>query len=504
MASQTRSYERKKLLGQIYTPLHIVEKILRLCDFYDTDLSGKKILDPACGDGRFLIPIVAYIIEITPVELIPTRLEQVHGWDIDPQALAKCRENLNKLIRPLGISVTWNLRHCDALSQRNTRKRFDLIVGNPPYIRIQHLPEKQRQYIRSEYQFCRSGSTDAYVAFFELASILLTKNGTCGFITPNSFFISETGKPLRSYFELHQNLRHMTNFGKIPVFENASTYSAITVFGNIKMPQFTFEQCLEKDFTYQSKSIRFAELNSPWKLSILPTEQVSGMRLGDICRISVGITTLADRYYLFTILEENDGICFAKNKNGDCVYLERELLKPVVKGSKLKTSTDPVTEYILFPYQKNESGKHQIIPQKTLESSFPKTFSYFIKVKPALDRRDNGKPNAVAWYAFGRSQGLDSSFGKKIIFSPMNREPNFVLYENPEVSVYSGYFIKYEGNPAALLAQLNSKRMEDFIAVAGRDFQGGYKGYNKKVIENFIVTSLVDFDEHPVAAGMIS
>ncbi|MCE7060487.1 class I SAM-dependent DNA methyltransferase [Dyadobacter sp. CY343] len=490
MASQTRSYEKKKLLGQIYTPLHLVEKILRLSGFYDTDFSNKKILDPACGDGRFLVPVVEFLIKNVPSGQLPGILQNVHGWDIDPLAIAKCRANLDQLVAPLGLTVKWKLRKCDALFQRNNATKYDLIVGNPPYIRIQHLPEKQRLFIRQEYTFCRSGSTDAYVAFFELASVLLTKNGVCGFITPNSFFISETGKLLRSYFEQNQNLRHITNYGKIPVFENASTYSAVTVFGNKKEPHFTFEQCIDKQFNCQSRDFYFTELSSPWKLSVPESQMIEGRKLGDICRISVGITTLADKYYLFHILEETDGTSFAKNKNGDLVYLETELLKPVIKGSKLKSSTDPVTEYILFPYQKNEAGKHQIIPENELECRYPKTYSYFLKVKPALDRRDNGKANPVAWYAFGRSQGLDSSFGKKIIFSPMNREPNFVLYENPEVTVYSGYFIKYDGDTSALLEQLNSARMADFISVAGRDFQGGYKGYNKKVIENYIITSM--------------
>jgi type I restriction-modification system DNA methylase subunit len=57
MASQTRTYEKKKLLGQVYTPFHIVDKILKDSGFYSTDLTGKQILDPACGDGRFLVPI---------------------------------------------------------------------------------------------------------------------------------------------------------------------------------------------------------------------------------------------------------------------------------------------------------------------------------------------------------------------------------------------------------------------------------------------------------------
>ena len=117
MASQTRTYARKKLLGQVYTPLHIVEKILRHSGFYEADLTGKRILDPACGDGRFLVPMAEFIIRNSPTDQLPEKLQQLHGWDIDKKALQQCRENLDAIVAPLGIEVNWNLRQCVALKQ---------------------------------------------------------------------------------------------------------------------------------------------------------------------------------------------------------------------------------------------------------------------------------------------------------------------------------------------------------------------------------------------------
>lgn len=491
MASQTRTYQKKKLLGQVYTPFHIVDKILSDSGFYNADLTFCKILDPACGDGRFLVPIAAHIIETASPESVVEQLQNLEGWDIDADAIESCRKNLQELVEPLELEVRWNLHACDALKQFNSEKRFDYIFGNPPYIRIQHLSSEQRKYIQANFSFCNSGATDAYLAFFQLAALLLAENGLCGFITPNSFLTSETGKPLRSYFNASHELIQLTNYAAVPVFENASTYTAITIFGKKSREEFLFEQCMDRDFNYQSRKIPYAEtdLHPQWKLSVYASENENGIRLGEICRISVGITTLADGCYFFTVINEADGIVYAKSKSGIFATIEKELLKPVIKGSRLKKADEAVTEYVLFPYCKDDSGKQRIIPETELKEKFPHAFSYLLKVKPALDRRDNGKPNAVAWYAFGRAQALDSSFGKKIIFSPMNLYPNFVLYENPDVLVYSGYFIKYDGDYDFLLSQLNSKRMADFISVAGRDFQGGYKGYNKKILENFIVTS---------------
>lgn len=487
MASLSRTYDTKKLLGQIYTPAPIVNKILDETGLTSPNFLGKTVLDPACGDGRFLREVVRRIIHYSPEGTLSENLRQVQGWDIDPQALAQCREVLDEEIGATGLRIDWDLRQQDALHQLDSAQRFDFIVGNPPYIRIQHLPESQRRYLQEHYLFCRSGSTDTYVAFFELADCLLSETGVCGYITPNSYFFSETARPLRHYFQERQNLRLITNYGSIRVFDKTGTYAAITVFDKQQHDQFRYELS-SADFTYPSRHIPFQELNryDLWQLSVQVPPTGNGIRLGDICRISVGITTLSDAVYLFKIQEGalGDGVR-ATSKSGIEVLLEREILKPIVKASRLKKATEPITEYILFPYHKNEAGKHVIIPEPELTKRYPNAYAYLLAQKPALDRRDNGKPNAVAWYAFGRAQSLDTSFGQKIVFSPMNRTPNFILHEAHEATLYSGYFIKYEGDYEQLLPLLNSSAMADYMSVAGRDFRGGWKGYSKKIVDNF-------------------
>jgi adenine-specific DNA-methyltransferase len=487
MASLSRTYDTKKLLGQVYTPPTIVEKILDEAGLFSSDFLGKTVLDPACGDGRFLREVVRRIIHYSPEGTLAENLQKIQGWDIDPEALALCRKGLDQEIEPLGLHIPWDLRHQDALHQLSSAQRFDFIVGNPPYIRIQHLPESQRRYLQDRYAFCRSGSTDTYVAFFELADQLLKKTGVCGFITPNSYFFSETARPLRRYFQEKQSLQLITNFGSVRVFEKTGTYAAITIFGKNQQENFRYELS-DADFRYASRVIPFREIRQYdlWQLSIHAPAQETGVRLGDICRISVGITTLSDKIYLFTIQDDsNENYVWATSGLGQRVKLERAILKPIVKASRLKSGDEPIMEYVLFPYLKNETSKHSIIPEAVLRKEYPFAYAYLCAQKPVLDRRDNGKPNTVAWYAFGRAQSLDSSFGKKIIFSPMNRVPNFILHENPEATLYSGYFIKYDGDYHKLLPLLNSQAMADYMAVAGRDFRGGWKGYSKKIVENF-------------------
>ena len=140
----------------------------------------------------------------------------------------------------------------------------------------------------------------------------------------------------------------------------------------------------------------------------------------------------------------------------------------------------------MFPYKKI-NGKHKIIAENELKEKFPLAYEYLLISKSILDRRDNGKPNPVAWYAFGRTQGLDTTFGKKILFSPMNKEPNFILSEYEDATFYSGYCIKFEGDYKYLLNQLNSERMKEYIQVTASDFRGGWKAYNKKIVQEYML-----------------
>lgn len=496
MASLTKQYDRQKLTGQVFTPAFVVDKILEDTGFDGPSALGRPVLDPACGDGRFLEAVVRRILDWSPKKHLAHHLAQVHGWDTDAEALAACRAHLDRLTEPTGLRIPWNLRHCDALAEPSNHQTikpstaFEFIVGNPPYIRIQHLEAAQRRFIQEHYAFCRGGSTDIFIAFYELADRLLTPEGRCGFITPNTFFYTETARPLREHFAQNRTLVQVTNYGDIQLFDNATTYSAIAIFGKKPRVTFRFEKAVgENEFLRQD--LAFSELAGKkfWQLGVAKSETPAGPRLKDVARIHVGITTLCDKAYFFPI-EESDGgpHVWALTRLRGRLRLERAILKPLVKASTLKSGDEPVREYALFPYRKI-GGKTQLIPEAELRRDFPLAYDYLLSVRPELDKRDNGRPVKAGWYAYARSQGLETGFGRKILFSPMNRRPNFILHDNADATFYSGYCIKYDGDYHRLLRELNSARMAEFIAVSSRDFRGGWKAYNKKVVEEFTLTA---------------
>jgi type I restriction-modification system DNA methylase subunit len=184
MASLIKEYSEEKLKGKVYTPAFVVEKMLDDIEFYGNNVLDKKILDPSCGDGQFLIEVVKRILKYSPDYDLEKQLQNVYGWDIDPVAVSECINNLNRLVEPYNLNIQWNIYVKNSLYEIEKYKnnvffsnveKFDVIIGNPPYIRIQHLDEQQRKYIQKNYSFCKKGSTDIYIAFFELCFNLLSK-----------------------------------------------------------------------------------------------------------------------------------------------------------------------------------------------------------------------------------------------------------------------------------------------------------------------------------------
>ena len=489
MGSLVKDYSKEKLTGQIFTPFFIVDKILDDIGYNSPAILQKTIIDPACGDGRFLLKIVERIIKFSSPEELAHNLSYVYGWDIDADAIGLAKQKLDELIAGLDIQIEWNIKVENSLHY-DAQQQFDFVVGNPPYIRIQHLEEEERKYIQQHYPFCSSGSTDIYIAFYELALRLLNSNGKCGFITPNTFFQTQTAADLRLYFEEQQNLLQISNYGALQLFDDATTYSAICIFDKKKHSSFLYQAADTKQ-DFKERRIDFKEISNTkfWQLSVNIAENIKGKRLGDIANIHVGITTLADKTYIMPMVEDLGDFVVLQSKNNGAIKIERGILRPIVKVSTLKSAEEPIKEYVIFPYQ-NGDDKPSIIEEEKLKRDYPLAYQYLLSVRDILDKRDNGKPNKVTWYAYGRSQGLTTSFGPKILFSPMNKTPKFIYHANTEATFYSGYCIKYSGNHQKLLAQLNSPRMEEYIRVSARDFRGGWKAYNKKIVQEFII-----FDE---------
>lgn len=478
MASSQKEYSKEKLFWQIYTPNFIVCKILDEVWYNNKNILWKTILDPACWDWRFLIEIVSRILKYSPIAEIEKNLLKIYWWDIDEIAINECLINLNKLVEKYWLNINWNIKIQNSLYEIEKNNKYDLIIWNPPYIRIQHLKEIERKYIQNNFSFCKLWSTDIFIAFYELAKNLLQENWICSFISPNSYFKTETWRELRNYLS-ENHIISIYDFWWIQVFDNATTYTCITTFNNKINEKFIYYKAKNID-VFDNQIHNFNDLKSVkfWQLWINHQIITWWTRLWDICKIFVWLATLCDKAYIFDLIKEEWEYLIVNTKYSWIKKIEKLILKSIIKVSRFKN------QYILFPYEKN-NWKHKIIEEKILINKYPLAYEYLLSIKEVLLKRSTWNDKKLKWYEFGRNQSLDTSFWKKIVFSTMNEKPKFILIEDEDSTFYSGYAIKYEWDYNELIKILNSKEMEKYINVAWKDLRWWWKSYNKKIVEEF-------------------
>ncbi len=477
----------KKHYGIVYTPQPIVDIMLDNCP----DLMGKKICDPACGDGQFLVSIVERICAKLhngyTHDAVKTTLENIFGFDIDETILEACRARLDKTIASHGIKpIKWNLYQMDALDTERWSVwmgHFDCVIGNPPYVRVQHLEKERRDKIKTGGWSFMSGSTDLFLLFFDMGLRLLKDNGHLIFITPNTWMKSITGQGFRKYLQNFHKVQSIYDFGEHQVFDSATTYTAITSIkrGAPVASIIPVKKCIAVDKGYPKLkggySIHIKD--SSWvalseeERAFLDEAMYSPYKLSEVASIHVGIQTLADKIF---IVPDNE------------LDMESGILKRIYKASVMKNGKDSIDRSIIYPY---EEGR--LIPEEKLADCYPKAYDYLNKFKSLLLERDKGAIPAHKWYAFGRGVSIVSGFGEKILTSSMNKTPNFHYCDDKDALYYSGYCVKpLKGvNVKALVKELNSEKMETFIRLTSRPYQSGWYSYAKSFIQSFPVTEAV-------------
>jgi adenine-specific DNA-methyltransferase len=509
--------ERRKGKGVVYTPRHVVEavcaRVLKLSREAGADPTSPDwtALDPAMGAGAFLLGMAEGLLRETgerPSEIIERRL---YGADISARSVETTELLLNLWALDSGDDtsrISTNLRVGNSLDGSSLHEElrasdgFSAVIGNPPYVRIQNIDSDARHQIRETWRCATQGSVDLYMPFIEMALREIRDNGVVGYIVPNTFTHTRAGQGLRELLTRSGAVCEMYDFDHHQVFRGVATYACLLFLSRQRQSHMKYVRATsaasvpaEPDYGL----VPYARLNSDrWELvtdkahPVVLALESTGRPLGSMSRIGVGLATLADACYLLDGAQE-DGL-YVKETDAGRFHIEPDVTQAIVKASKLKTEADirAAETRILFPYHA-VNGSTKIIPERRMKAEFPEAYRYLESIRHRLDARDRGKPNPVAWYAFGRSQGLRSNFGRKLLTSGLNLASNFLLCEEPSVTFYSGYCVQTDAEDLRVLQKiLNSPLMDYYIHQTSRSYQQGYKSYAKAYTRRFAIPYLRD------------
>ncbi|MCK5459693.1 Eco57I restriction-modification methylase domain-containing protein [Candidatus Parcubacteria bacterium] len=469
---------QQKENGVVFTPAWIAEFMIDEI-FKNRKISGnEKILDTGCGEGIFTVLAAKKFAKISKKPIEKVISENIFFIDISKYHLKKTEQNLQKLCHKK--SVKFNAI-CDDFCFYKFKSKFDFIIGNPPYVRIQNL-ENRRKKLQKNFLSAQNGSIDLYFCFFEQALNFLKPTGKISFITPNSHFYSRAGKNLRKILSPH--LTKIINFDYHQVFENATAYTAISLLQKEKSDFCEFTENFKNDFdNLKFKKIKTKKLNNEkWEfldenfLIELENLRRNHATLNEIADIHYGIATLKDNIFIFSPDNEDKKYFFRKN-----FKIEKKICVPIIKASTFKGNNQNL--WCIFPYKNKK-----LILRKYFEKHFPEALKFFEAHRNILEDRDKGGgKNYPEIYSFGRSQGLGTSFGKKILTSTMNYKPKFFVVEDLQTTFFAGYCIKPKNgfDLNKLCEILNSQSMGKFIGAVSKSYRGGYKSYAKSFLKDF-------------------
>lgn len=250
-----------KLLAAAQAPLQKIED-------YRQWLLNITICDPACGSGAFLNEALNFLIaEHTLIDEMQSRLagssmvyqniehaileRNLYGVDINEESVEIAKLSLwlrtaqrhrklnnlnnnivcgNSLISDKNVAGAKAFDFQAAFAQVFARGGFDVIIGNPPYVRAELLPENHLAYYRENYQVFNS-SGDLFSYFYELGLKLLKPNGLFAFIS-NTFDKTAAGETLRQFIGQKKKIVDYVDFTEVQIFEGATTYPVILILAN--------------------------------------------------------------------------------------------------------------------------------------------------------------------------------------------------------------------------------------------------------------------------------
>lgn len=121
----------------------------------------------------------------------------------------------------------------DKSSLANDTSGFDIVIGNPPYVRQEFL-SPIKPALQKEYQEFYNGTADLYTYFYRRGFQLLKKDGYLGFITSSTFTKTSSGANLRRFLKNETAIDRFVDFGDLQIFEDATNYPCIVVARNTK------------------------------------------------------------------------------------------------------------------------------------------------------------------------------------------------------------------------------------------------------------------------------
>lgn len=393
-------------------------------------------------------------------------------------------------------------------AQDNSEAVFDIVIGNPPYVRQEEIKEL-KPLLKDVYKYeCYTGTADLFVYFYERSVKLLKPHGALSFITSNKWYRTKYGENLRLFMVTQTRLKNIIDFGDEAVF-TAIAYPTIVIATRREKPlnpppatdqvralNWTQEHPVEKfPAVFQAAAFDVPQTKltkAGWQLEPAGKRQLlervasTGMPLRKHvgARVSRGITTGLNE--AFVIDGQTRARLIAEDTNSS------DIIKPFMRGNDVKRWRASFDDKYLIKVESSDnvlhpwSGKNEAEAEEVFAKCYPAIHAHFNSYRKALiDRYDQGKYfwelRACTYWQEFESQ--------KIVSTKVSIEPTFSLDPEAHYLGNTAYFIPAGDDRLYLLALLNSSVSAYYARGRFVGKQNGYYEVQPEALEAFPIPS---------------
>ena len=489
----------EKLRGGFYTPKVIVDFVLRWA------FNGNPqydILEPSCGDGAFLRQIKNNKYSYNNITAI----------ELEESEAAKAK--LLNVPRTTILNRDF-FKYCNS-----TKDKFDLIIGNPPYIRYQYFDKDQRkeaELISSKAGLKYSKLTNAWVSFIIGASLLLKDKGKIGFILPAEVLQVTYAKQLRVYLSKFFHKINIISFQKL-VFPDVQQEVVLLLCEKNSVLSHNIEHIEVRNvdglnnidinmLKNTQKKIDFK--SNKWTFYFLDQKEINFIQrflsnkiigtLGDYAKVEVGITTGSNEFFTVPYSKLHE-------------YNLTKYAKPLVGRSVQVPS---------LIFSNNDWKENSINGNKSYLLLFP-TLSDIQKNRKAMEYLSDGQKNNVhkyykctirdEWYRVPSAWVSEALFIRRNNMFPrliINEAKAFTTDTMHRVTIKKDkdIFTNKEINIRSLVASYYNSLSFAFSEICGRSHGGGVLELMPNEVENIILpykesnSKLINKIDHMMRVG---
>ncbi|MFH5168138.1 class I SAM-dependent DNA methyltransferase [Campylobacter jejuni] len=389
-------------------------------------------------------------------------------------------------------SFEWRFEFPEILDDDGNFQGFDLIIGNPPYIRQEEIKELKPNLAKNYKVY--KGTSDIYTYFYELGFNILKSNGVLSFITSNKYTRAGYGEALREFLLKNVSILDYIDLNGIKVFDSATVDTSILSFEklkskvssfrylaldneNLKACGYSIDLCKDfKELSQKSLSKENFTFSDESTNSLKAKIERIGTPLKEWQGLNIyrGILTGYNEAFIISTEKRNEILANCKDE----AEKERtaKLIRKMLRGRDIKRySYEWAGLWVIFipwHFPNVEKPKTMLENEQDLKEQYPSLYKHLLSHKERLSKRNKEETGIrYEWYCLQRwGANYYQEFEKeKLVYSEIVKKPQFYLDTKLNFYAEATSFILTGENLKYLIAFLNN----DFVAFIFKTFYAG-------------------------------